>query len=391
MYLNYFHLTKKPFHITPDPEFIFMSPTHREALATIMYGVGQRKGFIMITGEVGVGKTTILRAYLDKVDRMRLKPIYIFNPNVSFTGLLRAMCQELGLTPKNDDPSEMLHRLHLALIDEYRRGCTVALIIDEVQNMPIETLENLRMLSNLETSTDKLIQIVLSGQPEFRDLLDRHELRQLKQRIAVKVTIAKLSKEECAAYIHHRLAMAGRNDNGIFTRDAIDRIICQTKGIPRMINILCDNALLTAYGYRHQRVESKTAREIIADHDGKKELRPFATWGISAAAIVSLMLMVGFWGGYVSKLMSVSEVEAHPKIIKTKLPDRITPPITSPEAKFPVTLKANRGDNLNKMVEDMYGVSNTKLIRMVKEENPHISDANIILEGEKIRFPKFKE
>jgi nucleoside-triphosphatase THEP1 len=167
MYLSFYHLKKEPFHITPDPEFLFLSPSHKEALGSVIYGIEKRKGFVAITGEVGVGKTTILRSYLDRAELERLKIIYVFNPNVSFQGLLKTISRELGFTLRADDTYEMVNQLQEILIEMYWRNQFVVLIIDEAQNMPIDTLENLRMLSNLETSKDKLIQILLVGQPEF--------------------------------------------------------------------------------------------------------------------------------------------------------------------------------------------------------------------------------
>src|SRR4030042_4521994 len=219
-----------------------------------MYGVEQRKGFVAIIGEVGVGKTTILRSYLEEINKQQLKIIYIFNTNVSFNGLLKTICQELELSAKTDDSFEMVNRLHQWLISEYREGRNVVLIIDEAQNMPVKTLENLRMLSNIETSTDKLIQIVLVGQPELEQKLNLKALRQLNQRIAIKSTIATLTKQESLDYIKHRLALVAAEDATVFTTGAMNRIAKKAKGIPRTINILCDNALITGYGYQKQPV-----------------------------------------------------------------------------------------------------------------------------------------
>ena len=253
MYENFYRLKKAPFHITPDPEFLFLSRTHKEALASIVYGVESRKGFVVVVGEVGLGKTTIIRSYLGRVSGRLLKITYVFNPNVSFAGLLDTIYQELGLAPVQGDVVAMVRRLHQALVDEYRQGRNVVLIVDEAQNMPVETLENLRMLSNLETSTDKLIQIVLVGQPEFGRMLDRHELRQLKQRIAVRSTLAPLSAAESLDYIKHRLEKAGAESTDIFTRGALRRIVRHARGIPRLLNILCDNALITGSATRRSR------------------------------------------------------------------------------------------------------------------------------------------
>ena len=167
MYLTFYRLNQAPFHITPDPAFLFLSSSHKAALGSIIYGIEERQGFVAITGEVGLGKSTILRSYLERVDPKQLRTIYIFNANVSFKNLLVAIYGEFGREFTTDDLFEMVNQLHQALIDEYQRGRNVALIIDEAQNMPIETLENLLMLSNLETATQKLVQIVMICQPEF--------------------------------------------------------------------------------------------------------------------------------------------------------------------------------------------------------------------------------
>ena len=286
MYLNFYNLKKEPFQITPDPEFLFLSPSHKEALAAIMYGVEQRKGFIAITGEVGVGKTTILRSYLEEIDKETLKTIYIFNPNLSFSGLLKTIFQELGVDSKTEEPSGMVTQLYRILIDEYKKGGNVALVIDEAQNMPAETLENLRMLSNLETSKDKLIQIVLVGQPEFGEMLKRKELRQLNQRIAIKTTISPLVKEECMAYIQHRLTKASLHGSIMFTQSALKKIIAQSHGIPRIINILCDNALITGFGYQKERISVRVAKEVIADFKGHKGRGPLK-WVFAAVSFLS--------------------------------------------------------------------------------------------------------
>jgi general secretion pathway protein A len=268
MYLHFYNLKRGPFHITPDPEFLFLSPSHKEALASIIYGIKKRKGFVLIIGEVGVGKTTILRSYLEWVNQQQLKIIYIFNSNVSFKSLLKTIYQELGLATKTDDVFEMVKHLYRVLIEEYKQGNNVVLVIDEAQNMPIKTLENLRMLSNLETSKDKLIQIVLIGQPEFEQILNLNELRQLKQRIAIRSTISSFTEEESIAYIQYRLAKVSMNHPiPVFTQGALQRIVKQADGIPRIINILCDNSLITGFGYQRRPVDSRIVREVIADFE----------------------------------------------------------------------------------------------------------------------------
>ena len=224
MYLNFFGLKKEPFHITPDPDFFYLSSSHKEALAGIIYGIKQKKGFVAITGDVGVGKTTVLRTYLESAEKSQLKIVYVFNARLTFEGLIKTIFQELGITVNTDDTMEMVNQLYEFLIAEYKLGNSVVLVIDEAQNMPIATLENLRMLSNLETSKDKLLQIVLVGQSEFEVTLNCNSLRQLKQRIAIRSRILALTQEESLDYIKHRLQKAGSNHSMVFAKGALKKI-----------------------------------------------------------------------------------------------------------------------------------------------------------------------
>ncbi|MFZ2446277.1 MAG: AAA family ATPase [Syntrophobacteraceae bacterium] len=257
---------------------MFLTSSHKEAAASISYGIEQRKGFIAITGEVGVGKTTILRSYLRMLDPEKNKVIYIFNTSLTFQQLLKQIFFELGFAVGNEDDHELVNRLFRFLIKEYREKFNILLIIDEAQNMPIPTLERLRMLSNLETAEDKLLQIVMVGQPEFDVTLDKPELRQLKQRIAVRARIAPLSPEESRAYILHRLMKASSFFSPIFTEGALDLIISKANGIPRVINILCDNALITAFGYQRNPVDPGVVREVVADINGSERPKRASLW-----------------------------------------------------------------------------------------------------------------
>ena len=321
MYLDFYRLNKKPFRVTPDPEFLYLSPSHREALASIIYGVEQRKGIIEVTGEVGTGKTTILRSYLAQADPERVKTAYVFNPNVSFPVLLKNIFQELGIIPKSDEAHEMITQFHTFLIDEYKKDNTVVLVVDEAQHMPVETLENLRLQSNLETITDKLLQIVLCGQPELDSHLDRKELRQFKQRIAVRANIAPLSRKESLDYIRHRLSKASYEEADIFTTAALARIVSKAKGNPRVINILCDNALVTGYGYQEKKVSSRTAREIIADLDRKSFLK-YQGWII--AGLSFLLLLTAGYGIYATSESTVQSQKT------TKIANPAPPSHSSP-------------------------------------------------------------
>ena len=307
MYLNYYNLKKEPFHITPDPEFLYLSPSHKEALGSIIYGIEQKKGFVVIIGAVGVGKTTILRSYLDTADKKHLKIIYIFNARPTFEELVKTIYQELGIDSKTDDIFDMVNNLYKILIDEYTKGNSVVLVIDEAQNVPIDTLENLRMLSNLETPKDKLIQIVLVGQPEFEERLNMDKLKQLKQRIAIRSTILPLTKSESFDYIERRLLRAGTHSKAVFTQDALEAICKKAIGIPRTINILCDNALITGFGCQQKPVSSKVVREVIRDIEGKRKqslpIRHLA-WGFAAVIlVVTLFLTISY--GNLAPLKSI--------------------------------------------------------------------------------------
>jgi type II secretory pathway predicted ATPase ExeA len=293
MYLTYYNLQKEPFNITPDPDFLFLNESHKEALASIVYGIEKRKGFIAITGGIGLGKTTIVRAYLETKGDGHLKIIYIFNANITFKALLKTIYQELEIEDGAADVFEMVNHLHLTLISEYEAGNNIVLIIDEAQNMPVETLENLRMLSNLETSTDKLIQIVFIGQPEFDALIDRPELRQLKQRIAMRTVIQPLSSRESMEYITHRFNRAGLKGEQPFTVPALHAIVNGANGVPRTINILCDNALITGFGCEQRPVGLKVVREVLSDFSGRKKVL-FNRWPYFAAAAILLAVVVGF-------------------------------------------------------------------------------------------------
>ncbi len=297
MYLDYYGIDKEPFHITPDPEFLFLSTSHKEALGAMIYGVQQRKGFLAVTGEVGLGKTTVLRAFIENLDEAHVKTVIVFNANVSYKGLLKTIYRDLGLELSNDDVFEMVNGLHEALIEEYKADRNVVLIIDEAQNMPVETLENLRMLSNLETSKDKLLQILLIGQPELEAILDRPELRQLKQRLAVRARLEPLTADDSLKYIEQRLRKAGGESGEIFTKGALQTIVHEAKGVPRRINIICDNALVTGFGYNEKPVTKKIVLEVIGDLEGRGgDLRRRFKWAALLVVIAGFLATL-LWMG----------------------------------------------------------------------------------------------
>jgi general secretion pathway protein A len=421
MYLNFFGLRKEPFHITPDPEFLFLSSSHKEALASIVYGIEKRKGFIAVVGGVGVGKTTLLRSYLEGRDRKHLKIVYLFNSNISFKDLLEMIFEELDIEVGSDDVFKLLSKLQLALIEEYKQGFNVVLVVDEAQNMPVETLENLRMLSNLETTKEKLIQIVLIGQPEFDVLMNRNEMRQLKQRLAVRSTINPLSKKDSVAYVRHRLQLARiqPGDSDIFTSRALKEIVKSAGGIPRIINILCDNALITGYGYHKKPVTSKIARETITDFQGKSK-HPFLRWATVAAAALIILVAGLFMFSLHGNLIDAYEHKSNTLLplnassVMEKENNAIKKDAQSDQRKIVRSfsqglLKSHQvhfkkaegpeseirivkdGDTFAGLTNDVYGWSDEALISWLHKHNNHITDVDVIHSGMKIVFPKLDE
>lgn len=300
MYLNFYNLYNAPFHITPDPDFFFKTPSHLEALGAVLYGIKHRKGFVSIVGEVGTGKTTVIRTALDSIDSEKIKIIYLFNANLIFDDLVSSIYAEFDSTDENLDTTKIINRMHKSLIDLYRRGINVVVIIDEAQNLPADTLEHLRMLSNIETNKEKLLQIILVGQPELDDKLNLPELRQLKQRIAVRATIGLMEKKQGIQYIQHRLSLASKNSVMPFTSGAVKKIVRHAKGSPRIINILCDNALLAGYGYQKKPVSKKIVKQVITDYEAQcRRIPPPFIRRVTVATCFASILLMTFLVSYI--------------------------------------------------------------------------------------------
>ncbi|MFA7061404.1 MAG: XrtA/PEP-CTERM system-associated ATPase [Pedobacter sp.] len=266
MYRSFFKLTCKPFDLIPNPEFMFLSKTHKKAITYLDYGIRERVGFILLTGEVGSGKTTIIRELINKhLERVVLAKI--FNTNVNSEQLLSMINDDFDLPVQGKDKIELLRDLNHFLVEQYGKGNQPLLIIDEAQNLTPETLEEIRMLSNLETSDSKLLQIILVGQPELWTLLARPELRQLRQRISIQCNLLPLNRQEVEDYIFHRLQVAGNRDALRFAPQALDLIFKYCSGIPRLINIICDFLLLAAFAEEIQDVNEEMIRGIVGDLD----------------------------------------------------------------------------------------------------------------------------
>ncbi|MGD2028955.1 MAG: AAA family ATPase [Desulfobacterales bacterium] len=264
MYKNFFNFRERPFKLVPNPAYLFLSKSHEEVLAHLTYAVIQGDGFVEITGEVGTGKTTICRAFLDNLDN-NTEAAYIFNPSLSAIQLLRAIIDEFGIESDTDNIKDLIDRLNSFLIEKKAEGKNVILIIDEAQNLTAEVLEQLRLLSNLETAKDKLIQIILVGQPELGEKLHSHELRQLDQRITLRCQLVPLSYQEVRAYIQHRINIASPKTVIQFSDAAYRSIYQYSKGIPRLINIVCDRTLLNAFVLDQEIISGKVAMAAIRE------------------------------------------------------------------------------------------------------------------------------
>lgn len=276
MYCEFFGFAEKPFTITPNPRFIFLSKNHKEVFAHLLYGVRSHCGFIEITGEVGTGKTTALRTLLNQLESESYRLAFIFNPSLSALELLRSINAEFGIESTVRSAGELLSALYNFLLRENAAGRTVVLVIDEAQNLQPAVLEQIRMLSNLETETDKLIQIILVGQPELGAMLERTELRQLSQRITVRYHLRPMDFDDARAYIGHRLEVAGSRTAGLFTPRAMKRIFRYSRGYPRLINILCDRSLLI--GYTENSREITVSMVDMAIRELQRQVRPQNWW-----------------------------------------------------------------------------------------------------------------
>jgi len=266
MYCNHYGFSEKPFDVTPDPRFLYLTTDHRETLASLIYGIQERRGFIVVVGEVGTGKTTLLNAALDRLDD-KTKVAFIFNTDVTFNEILSIALYEWGLVKPKEKLSKTnaIQRLNNFAIQQLVKGGNVVLIVDEAQNLDNSVMEKLRLLSNLETQKHKLVQIVLSGQPELDIKLDQYELRQFAQRISLRRYIFPLSEKNTYAYIQHRLTFAKNSGASLFSTKAQKLIWEYSSGIPRKINVLCDNALLIGYGLKKKKIQAVVVEEAAGD------------------------------------------------------------------------------------------------------------------------------
>ncbi len=446
MYNEFYGLSEKPFELLPDPKFLFLTTSHRKIIASVMEGIRNRRGFISITGEVGTGKTTLIRYLLSKFeDVKKVKTALIFHPTITFKELLKNILLELNLQVIDPDKRSLLHQFNEHLIQMDFWDETLIIIIDEAQDLSSEVMGELGMLPKLA-----MLQIVFVGQPEFEDKLDLQGLRQLKQRIGIKHQIRVFSEEDSENYIKHRLRLVRSSSSETFTPKAISKICSHAKGIPRIINILCDNAFLTGYSLSRKKIDVDIIRELIKDMEGPLSQKTFFSsiataikeFGLSpprlnfllskaSLIVLSLLCLGGFvflidryfqprpaktWdikslrSPYVDtkpsstspppqKLVEqVSGSNTHQGSAELKpappeFPKPASPPnaplaLMSEEDKSTKLVTVKRGYTISSLTEIYYGMVNKTLMDFILDLNPEITDVHLILVDQKIKIPK---
>jgi general secretion pathway protein A len=313
VYNNFFGFKERPFQLVPNPAYLFLSRSHEEAIAHLNYALSHGDGFVEITGEVGTGKTTLCRAFLEDLDKDS-EVAYIFNPQLNQLELLKTIIDEFGISSAANNSKDLIDTLNVFLMEKKSQNKNVILLIDEAQNLNKEVLEQLRLLSNLETNTSKLLQIILVGQPELQNMLDSHDLRQLRQRITLRWFLTPLSRKETKAYIRHRVNIASKKTEDKFTQSAYDLMYKYSRGIPRLINIVCDRALLTAFGDNRRKVTGSIARNAIRELKSRGgDANRFFTRGRLLTGFIVLLCLV-LIAVFLNKILPVS----NPGTVETK-------------------------------------------------------------------------
>ena len=446
MYSKFYCFSRKPFELLPDPKFLFLTTSHRETMASMMDGIKNRKGFISITGEVGTGKTTLIRYLLGKLEvEEKVKTALIFHTTITFKELLVNILLESDLEVKNASKKALLHQLNEYLIQMGFWDETLIVIIDEAQDLPNEVMGELGMLPKLAT-----LQIVFVGQPEFEDKLNSQGLRQLKQRIGIKRQIRVFSERESEDYIGHRLRLVRSSSSQRFTPKAISLICSHAQGIPRLINLLCDNALLMGYSLSQKKIDVDIIREVIKDMEGPFPQKPFLSPIITAVKefrlflprlnflqsktfliALSFLCLGGFvllidryfqlrptkpWGtksiqipsadtkgsltppsppkmaGKISK-SNTRHRPGEPELVSPELPKPVSPPtapltLLSEEDKLMKIVTVKKGQTISYLTEIYYGMVNNTLMDLILDSNLEIKDIHLILVDQKIKVPK---
>ena len=429
MYNNHFGFSESPFSITPDPRFFYTNPVYQEAYANLRYGIEKKKGFIVITGEAGTGKSTLLRRLMRNLGDT-IHSAYIFNTDLTFPELLSFTLHDLGLSPQETSKVSMLQGLNDYLIGQLKQGHTVSVLVDEAQNLSAETLEGLRLLSNLETDQEKLLQIVLMGQPELERKLDQPNLRQLKQRVAVQCRLDPLQEKEVGPYIDFRLRAVGYEGRGLFRRDAVQEIAFYSKGIPRLMNIICDNALLNAYASSQETVSANIIREVARDLRLKPEaqtnetappprvtrsntdpeiptrkaasdvpqrkIRRVAKTGIESVLVILAFLAIASAidprniGTIAGRGLEVAKFNLNQWVVfftnQAEVPKKVDAGVEF-KSKEPQRVAIPPGSSIYKIVRDTYRANAALGMDLIKEFNPEIKNLTKVTAGQDLLLP----
>ena len=421
MFDKFYGFSEKPFELTPNPRFLYLTRSHKEALASMTHGIKNPKGFISMTGEVGTGKTTLIHSLLSNLDE-KVKTVFIFHTTITFNDLLKTILRELDQASVKQNKMDLLHQLIQYLVLMGTRGETLAIFIDEAQNLSQKLMGELQMFSNLES---KVIQIVFVGQPELEDKLNSEDLTQLKRSIKIRHQIRGLSEEESTEYINHRLKLVGSSSSEIFTPKAISMICSHAQGIPRVINVLCDNALLMGYSLSKKRIDVDIIREVIKNMEGlsPRKTIPSSTTVINKfhplpfglqfplnkaylIIIISLLCLGVFillTRRYLEqksfKIWDIKSLKSHyidTEPSSTETSSQITPPSTSistrgREYKLKEVVAVKKGQTLSQLTQKYYGMTNRTLIDFILELNPEITNVHLIIFDQKIKIPNITE
>ncbi len=452
MYNEFYGFSEKPFEVTPDPKFLYFTSSHREALDTMIKGIKNRWGFVCITGEVGTGKTTLVHSLLNRLDE-KVKTVFIFHTLITFKELLRNILLELDLEVMEKSKEALLNHLVEYLLHRLGKDETLAVIIDEAQNLSKEVMGELGKLSELEPQTAMRLQIVFVGQPEFEDKLNSSDLRQLNQRIGIKRKIKVLTEEESKEYIEHRLKLVGSSSSETFTPKAISMIISYAQGIPRVINILCDNAFLIGYGLSRKKVDADIIREVIKNMEGPvpqktiptrigKAVKEFRLTSLErnlfSRRISFILLTLLCLGGLVllmhgllqRRSLTTLSIESirNPRVhtepssispspqavteqaskvdkgvppveresVPIESPQQVVPPLTSSMTQktkdiLEEVIAVQKGQTISSLAQRYYQKVNTTLIDLILDFNPEITNADLIMVDQKIKIPKIME